>query len=430
MLITAAVLAACSSAPPPAAPAARLSPLATDLLPPSSGYPLTADESFLRALDAAFERLRRGDSSARRDAETRLAGDPGFHPATVLLAEADLLAGDAASAVARLRPVVTELPAYDAAQITLATAAEQLGDLPAALAAFSAAALRVPTAAAKVQEVRPRALEIARHRLDEALARGRLADAEAQLGFLQRWAADDEPTWEATRAVAAAAHDQRRELMAVRRLAAFPGADRDLKEGLARLEIEAGDAAAGVRVYEDLLRQNPGDPELAERLGWAKYRFRLQLLPANVRTIADRPQLTRASFAALLYWLAPDVRYGRGGSVRIATDILETEHRDEIMRVLNLGLFDIDETLHRFYPDRAITLGDALAALLRLLAARGRVGCVNGLSTHTIGRDTACGLAAACGLELDPSGCIAGAPLSGADAADLIQHALELAPGR
>jgi hypothetical protein len=326
--------------------------------------------------------------------------------------------------------VVTELPGYDAAQIALATAAEQLGDLPVALTAFSAAAPRVPSAAARAREVRPRALEVARHRLDEALARGRLPDAETQLGFLQRWAADDEPTWEATRAVAAAAHDPRRELMAVRRLAAFPGAARDLKEGLARLEIEAGDAAAGVRVYEELLRQNPGDPELAERLGWAKYRFRLQLLPANVRSIAERPQLTRASFAALLYWLAPDVRYGRGGSVRIATDILETEYRDEIMRVLNLGLFDVDETLHRFYPDNAITLGDALSALLRLLAGRGRVGCVNGLSTRTIARDTACGLAASCGLEPDPSGCIAGAPLSGADAADLIQRAIELAPAR
>src|SRR4029079_18610301 len=123
----------------------------------------------------------------------------------------------------------------------------------------------------------------------------------------------------------------------------------------------------------------------AEKLGWAKYRFRLQLLPANVRTIAERPQLTRASFAALLYWLSPDVRYGRGGSVRIATDILETEHRDEIMRVLNLGLFDVDETLHRYYPDNAITLGDALSALLRLLAGRGRVACVNGLSPRSIG---------------------------------------------
>jgi hypothetical protein len=288
----------------------------------------------------------------------------------------------------------------------------------------------VPGAAAKAREVRPRALEIARQRLDQQLSRGRLADAEAQLAFLARWAPDDVGTWEATRAVAQAAHDPRRELMAVRRLVSFPGAAQELKENLARLEVESGDAAAGVRIYEDLLRAVPADARLAEQLAWAKYRFRLQLLPADVRGIAAGGPVSRAGFAALLYWLAPDVRYGRGGAVRIATDILETEHRDEIMRVLNLGLLDVDETLHRFYPDSAIGRGDALAALLRLLVERGKVACVSGLSARSIGRDNACGLAAACRLESEAAGCLAGAPLAGAEAADLIQRALELAPPR
>jgi hypothetical protein len=65
-----------------------------------------------------------------------------------------------------------------------------------------------------------------------------------------------------------------------------------------------------------------------------------------------------------------------------------------------------------------------------LLAGRGGVACVNGLSARSIGHDSACGLAAACGLEADPGGCLPGAPLGGPEAADLIQRALELAPAR
>jgi hypothetical protein len=392
---------------------------------------LAADEASLRAVDAAFERLRQGDASgARREAEARLRADPGFHPASVLLAQADLLGAAAAAAIDRLRPVVAELPGYVAAQVALGVAALEAGEIPTAFVAFSTVGAAVPAAAERARELRPRALEIARHRLDEALARGRQADAETHLAFLARWAPDEEQTWAATREVARAARDGRRELMAARRLAAFPGAPRELKEDLARLEVETGDAAAGVRIYEELLRQAPGDGALSERLGWAKYRFRLQLLPAAVRSLAEAPQLSRAGFAVLLYWLAPDVRYGRGGTVRIATDILDAEHREEIMRVLNLGLIDVDETLHRFYPDAAITRGDALAALLRLLADRGRVACVGGLAPRSIVRDAACGLAAGCGLAGEAAGCLAGAPLSGAEAVGLIQRTLELAPPR
>src|SRR4029453_17811204 len=144
----------------------------------------------------------------------------------------------------------------------------------------------------------------------------------------------------------------------------------------------------------------------------------------------EQAEISRGEFAALLYWLAPDVRYGRGGAMRIATDILDSAHREEIIRLLNLGVLDVDETLHKFYPDAPLTRGDALAALLRLLAQRGRAACVNGMSARSIGRESACGLAATLGLEREAAGCLAGAPLSGADAADLIQRVSELAPAR
>jgi hypothetical protein len=262
--------------------------------------------------------------------------------------------------------------------------------------------------------------------LNDALARGRTQEAEVHLSFLARWAPDEPATWEATRAVASAVNDSRRELAAVRRLAARPGASPELRERLGTLEVEAGEAAAGVRIYQELARANPADARLAERLSWATYRFRLQLLPAPVRDLASRAQLTRSDLAVLLYWLAPEVRYGRGGTVRIATDILESQNREQIARVLNLGLMDVDETLHKFNPDRSASQGEALAAVLRLLAGRGSVACLQGLSARNVSREAACALAAGCGLVGERAACLPGGPISGSEAADLIQRALGL----
>jgi hypothetical protein len=398
-----------------------------ELLPPSAFYPLAADAAVLAGMDEAYEQLLRGDvEPAQRLATNRLTIDPGFHPALVLLGQAELARGDAGTAVERLQPVAGELPRYAAAQIALAAAAEVLGDIPSAFSAHAAIADLVPASAEHARRLRPRALEIAGNRLNDALARGRTQEAEVHLSFLARWAPDEPATWEATRAVASAVNDSRRELAAVRRLAARPGASPELRERLGTLEVEAGEAAAGVRIYQELARANPADARLAERLSWATYRFRLQLLPAPVRDLASRAQLTRSDLAVLLYWLAPEVRYGRGGTVRIATDILESQNREQIARVLNLGLMDVDETLHKFNPDRSASQGEALAAVLRLLAGRGSVACLQGLSARNVSREAACALAAGCGLVGERAARLPGGPISGSEAADLIQRALGL----
>jgi hypothetical protein len=112
--------------------------------------------------------------------------------------------------------------------------------------------------------------------------------------------------------------------------------------------------------------------------------------------------------------------------VRIATDILESQNREQIARVLNLGLMDVDETLHKFNPDRSASQGEALAAVLRLLAGRGSVACLQGLSARNVSREAACALAAGCGLVGERAACLPGGPISGSEAADLIQRALGL----
>ena len=69
----------------------------------------------------------------------------------------------------------------------------------------------------------------------------------------------------------------------------------------------------------------------------------------------------------LLYWLVPGVRAAVVSEPHIASDILDHSRRQEIMRVVNLQLMDVDETLRRFNPDWRVHRAQALRALLRVL---------------------------------------------------------------
>ena len=71
----------------------------------------------------------------------------------VLLAQLQLVGGDADSAARRLDPLVGNWPAYDAAALLLGRMRERLGDLPAAFEAYRGIADRVAIAAERLREL-------------------------------------------------------------------------------------------------------------------------------------------------------------------------------------------------------------------------------------------------------------------------------------
>ena len=443
LLLTAALaLTGCPSGgrrpapePPPPAAAFGAVPVAERpfVVPPLEGYPLvSAPDPAARVREAWADLVRTGDAEAAREAAADLlAGDPGFHPARVLAAQADYLAGEAAAALDRLEPVVQELPAYTAAQLLRGRAAERLERIPEAYAAYLAAAEASAAAAERAELLRGRTLEIVGNRLTDALARGRLEDAAAALGRLERWAPEAEATLEGALALAAARGDRRSELAAVARLLERSPERRDLLVRRAELELEVGDASQGLQILQRLADERPADRELQEKLEQAKFRWRLTLLPAEVQEIARRGELTRGDFAALVHWLVPRVRTARAPVGRIAGDILEHPRRDEIARVVNLGLMDVDPTLHTFGPGRAVRRSTALLALLRAVATLGQpAACLPPAQIDALGRspsqETVCAAAARCGLLGEPADCLPGAPLSGGEALELVRRALRL----
>jgi hypothetical protein len=435
-------LGGCGSAPSPAPPQEPVPPQAQPFAPqeqaylvdPLTGYPGQVDaerqeriRSAWRALVTASERDAALDTAAEL-----LEADPSFAPAQVLAAEVELGEREYVKVIQRLLPVGDQMPQYAASQLVLGRAAELAGDVSLAYSAFREIAARNQRAFQKVGELHPRAIEIVSNRLGEAVRQGRLDEAETQLALLRAWAPSEIGTLEGARDVAVARSDRKAELSAVRELAARRPDDRALVEHRAELEMAVGDPGTGLQIIQTLAAQQPNDPALQEKLAAAKFRWRVSLLPKGVQEVAARAELSRADLAVLLYWLLPSVRYGRPSVGRIATDILDHPHQEEIVRVVNLGLMDVDSTLHRFSPGSPARRSTALRSLVLVLARSGQaVSCLGSAGKGSLSTSAVCGAAESCGLLSPPpeDECRPSSALGGGEAVELIRRTLKLLGG-
>ena len=111
----------------------------------------------------------------------------------------------------------------------------------------------------------------------------------------------------------------------------------------------------------------------------------------------------------------------------IVNDIFEHSGRDQIVRVVNLGLMTVDQAMHRFYPDRPVARVEAMTSFLALLARSEPAPACLGPYDPELGAsvDGVCETAARCGLIAEPGDCLPGGPLSGAAAAQLSRLTLE-----
>ncbi len=399
------------------------------LLPPGDSYPLTGTPELMERVAQAFDVLHLGGDLEEVESTGRevLADDPGFHPAAVLLAQVGYLRRNDDAAIELLLPVISELPEYQAAQLLFGRVTERAGDLPSALEAFS----RLPEndlAVDGVERLRPRAIEIVFNRLQDAISRGRLEDAEGNLSWLVDWAPSSFEVLEGGRLVALERGDSEAELEAVRALAEQTG-ERDYRRREAELEVEIGDLRTGLEMFEELNREFPDDPQLAELLEQAEFLWRLQLLPPEVQEIGRKVEIDRADVALLLYWLIPRVRYSQITNPPIAADILDHPQRDAILRVLNLDLMEIDETLHRFEPMAPANRVGVLKAQLALLgASQRRLSCLEDAreSELDVTWSSLCRHAARCRLIPEEVDCRPAASISGAEALELFRQTLNL----
>lgn len=392
---------------------------------------------FLPALSVVEQRhaaagasaVRRGDIAGATAAASALR-DSAPDLAAVLQAEIDLVRHNDGVVPERLEPVLEAKPDYTAAQIVLGRAQERLGDVVAAYGHYVAVGDQFAPAAHRAAELRARVVEILGRRVSSALEAGRTDAASEALEHLQAWAPAEEVTLRSALAVAQAMQDPRAELAALRSLASRHPEDESLARRRARLELHWGDPTVGFEILQNLSAAHPNDVSLANEVAGARYYWRLAMLPTRVRDLTGRPSLSRAEYAGLLYWLMPSVR-SQPGVGRIASDVLDSPWRTEIIRVVNLGLMDIDRSQHRFEPDRPVTKREALLALVRLIGRHAPApACLGGVRFDAVDdAEAVCGAAAACGLLGSAEGCLPTAPVSGQEAVEYAHQALQSVGG-
>ncbi|HEX4955645.1 MAG TPA: hypothetical protein VF017_19840 [Thermoanaerobaculia bacterium] len=426
MLAGLGILAACSSTRGPAAgpvlpPPQIPPPEAAFFLDPSVDYPRASDPRRLEQVRDAFSAwvLRGEEQVARREAQELLAVDPTFAPARLLGAQLALSGGATVEALATSQELVASLPPWAPAQLLFARASDLAGELVDAFEAYRRLGEAHEVAARRADEILPRVAEIYRHRVAEALRLDQLEEARRLSRHLLEIAPSEQLAWEAAREVAALGADPKAELAAVTWLSIRRPEDEDLLLRRGDLELEVGKPERSIEIYETLLGRHPGDPRYEDRLDRAKFRWRMIVLPAPVRSFTRATTLSRSGLAVLLYWLVPEIRSARPQSALIASDVVGHPHREEIARVINLGLMAVDPHLHRFAPDSPASRREALRALLTLAANRPS-GCENGATAN----DDPCARAEACGWLDDLALCGSREPLSGDEAVELIRRSL------
>ena len=190
-------------------------------------------------------------------------------------------------------------------------------------------------------------------------------------------------------------------------------ADRaEIQEMLAEIEVGRGRYQEAIVRYDRLARRTK-DPRYEQRLEEIKQEWSAANMPQHFRTALDSVALTRAELATLLYWTVPSVRFAQNlGAPPIAVDIEEVEGREEMIRAIALGLYDVDPVTRRVGPFRQVTAGRLSSLLARVLTSRG-AACARGLTNDKV--------LAACGVTDPLATYSADAMVTGRDA----QKALE-----
>jgi tetratricopeptide (TPR) repeat protein len=396
------------------------------LVAPTTGYGIAIPSASASALERGYLALVRGTGADEALAVAlALEGDPiAGPPAVVLAAQANQSLGRCSLSIERLDEIAERHPDYVAALLILGRCREQLGDLPGAATAYQRIASGDNLASARLAQIAPAAQAVAVDRIRSWLAAGRLEEARTALQSLRLWAPRDRATLEQISELAEAVDDPRSALALLRELTAAGEGGVALRQRRAALELEFGDAGAGLRILEELAAAQPGDAELGEALERARFAWRLTMLPEQARRLASEPTLDRSQLATLLYWVFPSVRYGRPpADAVIANDVLDHEHRAEIVRIVNLGIMKIDPNLHAFRPRAQAQRVDALSGLLRVLEQSPEsAACLGGATVAAdLSLESTCSLATQCGLLADLGDCLPQAPLSGPAAMGLVR---------
>lgn len=359
-----------------------------------------------------YDQIRSGDLAAARQDLDALGG-VGSAVERVLRAQLAFIDSRPDEARRLLGPE----PVGDAGRLLSARLHDLAGDPVAAVTEYWPLREKLEVAGDRVSALLPQAVAERDLHFDRALEGQSYAEAGTALDDLRTWAPDRERTRRSAVRLANAMGDRQAELSAWRSLARVAPPSRQEMFQWAELELTDGNTDQALEISRALV-SSADDPRAQELLTRAEFTWRFRLLPEQARKVLKSPMMTRAELAVALYWLFPQARYAPSEAVRIASDILESPHREEIAQVVNAGLLNVDAVGHRFRPELAAMRSDAARGVAILLQTGGAVCAADGAAADS------CSVLAVCGV-VPVEGCRASEEISGVEFADWARRAQE-----
>ena len=146
------------------------------------------------------------------------------------------------------------------------------------------------------------------------------------------------------------------------------------------------------------------------------------LFRSQYQKAIESEAIDRSDFAVLLYWKVTSVRFEQNLSAPpIAIDIEGVPGREEIIRAIAIGMYEVDPVTRRVSPLRPINAATLTRLAARLLLVRG-ASCARAVPYERDDASRAAKILAACGIS-DPSAAgPSDAPVSGRTAAALLDQ--------
>jgi tetratricopeptide (TPR) repeat protein len=414
LLLAAAVVAArCTTTP---TPPPAVNPVAADryLIDPRTGSSAPIPPPLATRFDAAWRYVENGqEAEARRRLDEILRKNPDFTPASLALVALDIRGSryDEATRALQTLPKSLVTRVYEAEIAVRQHDTRRAYDLYRSIAGEANA----PATA------RERVAELETAMFNDLFAAAQTAPDAESIGLLREALALNPGAADARILLARKLATQRQfdeSRAALEPILGSAAVDRpEVQETLAEIDAGRGRYQEAIVRYERLARRTK-EPRYTARLDELKEVWSADNMPPQYRQAFESPSLTRAELAVLLYWSLPSVRFAQNlATPPIAVDIADVPGREEIIRAIAIGMYDVDPVTRRVGPFRQMNAGGLTRVLGRLLQVRG-ASCARGTtSDRTL---------AACGINDPLLSMPAESPVTGRDARRLLEAVAKL----
>lgn len=415
-LFVLALVAVASACAPVDTPAPVVAPTGDDryLVDPRLGY----SGAVADGVDARFETAWRwalagNETEARRRLDELQRRSPEYLPAALADVALDLRSGRLVEARSAVDAILSRDSSYLAARVYDAEITAREGNTRRAADLYRSLAA-TPGAPVVVKE---RLAQLEATLFDQLNAAAAQAASDAEAARLLREALAVRPEAIEARILLVQKlvgqrlfDDARRELEPLLDSAA----DRtEVQEMLAEIDFGRGRYEEAIARYDRLARRTR-EPRYEQRLATIKREWSAANMPAHYRSALSSTALTRAELATLLFWTVPSIRFAQNvGAPPIAVDIEDVQGREEMIRAIAIGMYEVDPITRRVGPYRQVTASRLLQHAARVLALRG-AACARGIPQEQV--------LGACGVRHSLGTMLPDEPVTGAQAHALLEQ--------